>query len=177
MGFNRDEELILSALKWLKLFKEYLKAFKEYLKSTFTFGRFKTFLSSKDETSWPKITKTRTYVGSVSYLYCGSGQTGLCIHQNWLKLKWMHFNVCKLCSIKKKSAPEGKVGKNAKFRWKFHDGHSSFLIVLSTWSLSSKLFQISKPSSGQKKTSHHAFPFNTYRALDMLPSLSTLFTS
>ena len=88
-------EKILHSLKWLKLFKEYLKAFKEYLKSTFTFGRFKTFLSSKDETSWPKITKTRTYVGSVSYLYCGSGQTGLCIHQNWLKLKWMHFNVCK----------------------------------------------------------------------------------
>ena len=89
--------------------------------------------------------------------------------KHWTVNFVVNFMICELCSIKKKkNSPRGKVSKNSKFRWKFHDGHSSFLIVLSTWAFSSKLFQISKPSSGQKMTSHHSFPFNTYRALDML---------
>ena len=78
--------------------------------------------------------------------------------KHWTVNFIVNFMICELCSIKKKSAPEGKVGKNAKYRWKFHDGHSSFLIVLSTWSLSSKLFQISKPSSGQKWLATIPFP-------------------
>ena len=72
-----------------------LKHLKNTWKAVLHFWKVQNIFIHQGWNFMAQITKTRTYVGSVSYLYCGSDQTGLGIHQNWLKLKWMHFNVCK----------------------------------------------------------------------------------